>query len=81
MDAAVTPSTRVSLAGLGKMGTAIAERIVDAGYPLAVHNRTPERAQPLVERGASAWTTSVYPTSLSVTSRIAFATSYSSTLL
>jgi 3-hydroxyisobutyrate dehydrogenase-like beta-hydroxyacid dehydrogenase len=52
-SAGVGHSTRVALAGLGKMGTAIAERIVDAGYPLAVHNRTPERAQPLVERGAT----------------------------
>jgi 3-hydroxyisobutyrate dehydrogenase-like beta-hydroxyacid dehydrogenase len=35
------------------MGEPIAERILDAGYPLAVFNRTPARAEPLVERGAT----------------------------
>jgi len=36
------------------MGSAIAERVVDAGFPLAVWNRTPSRAEPLVQRGATA---------------------------
>jgi 3-hydroxyisobutyrate dehydrogenase-like beta-hydroxyacid dehydrogenase len=44
---------RVAVVGLGKMGEAIAERIVDAGYPLAVFNRTAARAEPLRERGAT----------------------------
>lgn len=44
---------RVALVGLGNMGRAIAERLLDAGYPLAVFNRTPERARGLVERGAT----------------------------
>jgi 3-hydroxyisobutyrate dehydrogenase-like beta-hydroxyacid dehydrogenase len=44
--------TRVALVGLGNMGQAVAERLLDAGYPLAVYNRTPERAEPLVARGA-----------------------------
>ena len=48
MDAAVT-----SLVGTGKMGCAIGERLLAAGYPLAVYNRTPERAQPLLDAGAS----------------------------
>jgi 3-hydroxyisobutyrate dehydrogenase-like beta-hydroxyacid dehydrogenase len=39
--------------GLGKMGTAIAGRLLDAGFPLAVGNRTQGREQPLTERGAS----------------------------
>jgi 3-hydroxyisobutyrate dehydrogenase-like beta-hydroxyacid dehydrogenase len=39
------------LIGLGHMGTAIAERLVDAGYRLVVHNRTPEKAGALVARG------------------------------
>ncbi len=34
------------------MGTAFAERLLDAGYPLVVHNRTRERAEALVPRGA-----------------------------
>ena len=38
--------------GLGNMGTAMAERILDAGYPLVVYNRTPEKAEPLAARGA-----------------------------
>ena len=42
----------VAVVGLGKMGEAIAERIIDAGYPLAVFNRTAARAEPLLERGA-----------------------------
>jgi len=35
------------------MGEAIAERIFDAGYPLNVFNRTPERADSLARRGAA----------------------------
>src|SRR3954469_18369915 len=34
------------------MGTAIAERLLDAGFPLVVYSRTPQRAEPLVARGA-----------------------------
>ena len=34
----------VALVGLGNMGQAVAERLLDAGYPLAVYNRTPDRA-------------------------------------
>ena len=33
------------------MGTAIAERLLDAGYPLVVNNRTPEKAEALAARG------------------------------
>jgi 3-hydroxyisobutyrate dehydrogenase-like beta-hydroxyacid dehydrogenase len=42
----------VSLAGLGKMGAPLAGRILDAGFPLAVWNRTRERAEPFAARGA-----------------------------
>jgi 3-hydroxyisobutyrate dehydrogenase-like beta-hydroxyacid dehydrogenase len=48
-DARVT----VGLIGLGNMGTAIAERVLDAGYALVVHNRTPGRADALSARGAA----------------------------
>jgi 3-hydroxyisobutyrate dehydrogenase-like beta-hydroxyacid dehydrogenase len=34
------------------MGIPIAERLLAAGYPLSVFNRTPEKADPLVELGA-----------------------------
>ena len=37
---------------VGNMGTAIAERLLDAGYPLVVNNRTPEKAEALAARGA-----------------------------
>jgi 3-hydroxyisobutyrate dehydrogenase-like beta-hydroxyacid dehydrogenase len=43
----------VGLIGLGNMGTAIAERVLEAGYPLVVHNRTLEKAAPYVDRGAT----------------------------
>jgi 3-hydroxyisobutyrate dehydrogenase-like beta-hydroxyacid dehydrogenase len=35
------------------MGSAFARRLLDAGYELAVYNRTPERADEFVERGAT----------------------------
>jgi 3-hydroxyisobutyrate dehydrogenase-like beta-hydroxyacid dehydrogenase len=49
----VTTEIRVAVVGLGKMGTPIAERILDAGFPLAVFNRTRARTTPLAERGAT----------------------------
>ena len=44
---------RVAVVGLGKMGTPIAERILEAGFPLAVFNRSRSRSAPLAERGAT----------------------------
>ena len=44
---------RVSVVGLGKMGLPIAERILDAGYSLAVFNRTSSRTEALAQRGAT----------------------------
>ncbi len=35
------------------MGSAVAERVLAAGYPLLVYNRTPEKARALVAGGAS----------------------------
>ena len=43
----------MGLIGLGSMGTAMAERLLDAGYELSVYNRTPEKAGALAERGAA----------------------------
>jgi 3-hydroxyisobutyrate dehydrogenase-like beta-hydroxyacid dehydrogenase len=42
----------VGLIGLGNMGTAVAERLLDAGYQLVVQNRTPEKADALRAQGA-----------------------------
>jgi 3-hydroxyisobutyrate dehydrogenase-like beta-hydroxyacid dehydrogenase len=47
----------VGLIGLGNMGTAIAERLLDAGYPLVVNNRTREKAEALAALGAAVATT------------------------
>jgi len=51
------PRLTVGLIGLGNMGTAIAERLLDAGYRLVVSNRTPEKAEALGARGAVVATT------------------------
>jgi 3-hydroxyisobutyrate dehydrogenase-like beta-hydroxyacid dehydrogenase len=50
-DPADQPS--VAFVGLGRMGTAMAARLLDAGTPLAVWNRSPSKCDPLVERGAT----------------------------
>jgi len=38
--------------GLGLMGTALTERLLDAGYAVHVHNRTRQKADQLITRGA-----------------------------
>jgi 3-hydroxyisobutyrate dehydrogenase-like beta-hydroxyacid dehydrogenase len=38
--------------GLGVMGTAITRRLLDAGHQVTVWNRSPEKAEPLLEAGA-----------------------------
>jgi 3-hydroxyisobutyrate dehydrogenase len=43
----------VGLIGLGNMGSAFAERLLDAGYDLAVHNRSRAKTEPLAARGAA----------------------------
>jgi 3-hydroxyisobutyrate dehydrogenase-like beta-hydroxyacid dehydrogenase len=47
------PRPAVGLIGLGNMGSALAERLLDGGYELLVFNRSPEKARPLEERGAT----------------------------
>lgn len=42
----------IGLIGLGLMGTALAERLLEHGYGVAVWNRTREKATPLLARGA-----------------------------
>jgi 3-hydroxyisobutyrate dehydrogenase-like beta-hydroxyacid dehydrogenase len=53
VGASHNPRPTVGLIGLGNMGTAAAERLLDAGYDLTVYNRSPERAEPLAARGAT----------------------------
>jgi 3-hydroxyisobutyrate dehydrogenase/2-hydroxy-3-oxopropionate reductase len=44
--------SRVAVVGLGAMGSRIAGRLLDRGHDVAVWNRDPAKAQPLVELGA-----------------------------
>src|SRR4051812_10390549 len=43
---------QIGVAGLGRMGAAIAARLMEVGHTVSVWNRTPERAKPLVGAGA-----------------------------
>jgi 3-hydroxyisobutyrate dehydrogenase-like beta-hydroxyacid dehydrogenase len=42
----------ISFIGLGSMGLPIAMNLLESGYNLRVYNRTAQKAQPLVEKGA-----------------------------
>ena len=44
--------TKIALLGLGLMGSGMAGRLLDAGYPLTIWNRTPDKAYPFTNRGA-----------------------------
>jgi 3-hydroxyisobutyrate dehydrogenase-like beta-hydroxyacid dehydrogenase len=44
--------TVLAFCGLGRMGSPMAARLLDAGHEVAVWNRSPGRAGPLVDRGA-----------------------------
>ena len=48
---------RISVIGLGIMGGGIAHNLLKAGYPLAVYNRTQEKARALLDAGAT-WASS-----------------------
>ena len=45
--------TTVAFCGLGRMGAPMAARLLDAGHELRVWNRTPGKAGPLVDAGAT----------------------------
>ena len=45
-------SQPVGVIGLGLLGTALSERLLGVGYPVFVYNRTREKAEPLIARGA-----------------------------
>lgn len=46
------PKPRVSILGLGRMGTPIAVAFLDAGYETVVWNRSPDKTDALAARGA-----------------------------
>lgn len=43
---------RIGFVGLGRMGQAMSGRLLDAGFPLSVYNRTRAKANDLLARGA-----------------------------
>ncbi len=43
---------QIGIAGLGRMGAAMAARLMEVGHTLTVWNRTPEKAKPLTDAGA-----------------------------
>lgn len=45
--------TPVSVLGLGRLGSALAEAFLTAGHPTTVWNRTREKAEPLAAKGAT----------------------------
>lgn len=44
----------IGVAGLGKMGAAIASRLIEVGHQVTVWNRTADKTEPLVKEGAVA---------------------------
>jgi 3-hydroxyisobutyrate dehydrogenase-like beta-hydroxyacid dehydrogenase len=44
---------KITFIGLGKMGSAIAEKLIQAGFPLTVYNRTIEKTESLAKIGAN----------------------------
>jgi 3-hydroxyisobutyrate dehydrogenase len=47
----------IGVAGLGRMGAAMAARLIEVGHELTVWNRSPEKASPLLDLGAELATT------------------------
>jgi len=43
---------QIGIAGLGRMGAAVAARLMEVGHSVTVWNRSPEKATPLVDAGA-----------------------------
>lgn len=43
---------KIAMLGLGAMGSRIVQNLIGAGHSLIVYNRTQEKAQPLIDRGA-----------------------------
>ena len=45
---------RIGIAGLGRMGAAMAARLMEVGHELTVWNRSPDKTKPLTDAGAAA---------------------------
>lgn len=48
-----TKDLRIGWIGVGRMGFQLVTRLLEAGYDVAVYNRTRSKAEPLAEKGAS----------------------------
>jgi 3-hydroxyisobutyrate dehydrogenase len=64
-----TGATRLGWIGTGVMGTSMCGHLLEGGYSATVYSRTRERAQPLLERGAT-WAES--PASVAAASDVVF---------
>ena len=42
----------IGLIGIGSMGLPLGMNLIESGYNLRVYNRTPAKAQSLIDRGA-----------------------------
>lgn len=49
-----TQSTKIAFLGMGLMGSRMATRLIQAGFPVAVWNRTAQACDPLLDIGAEA---------------------------
>lgn len=52
----MSPTERIGFIGLGDIGAPMAMRILEAGHPLRVHNRTAAKTEPFTSRGAQSAT-------------------------
>src|SRR5437764_7573572 len=50
---------RTAVAGMGKMGAAIAQRLMEVGHEVTVWNRNPEKVRPVAKAGAAVATTAM----------------------
>jgi 3-hydroxyisobutyrate dehydrogenase len=57
----------IGICGMGKMGSAVAQRLLSLGHAVTVWNRNPERTAPLVELGAKVTPT---PAALAASSEV-----------
>jgi 3-hydroxyisobutyrate dehydrogenase len=48
-----TTMARIGFLGLGRMGSPMASRLIEAGHRVTVWNRSKEKAEPLAGQGAS----------------------------
>jgi len=62
-------STPIGWVGTGVMGTSMCGHLLAGGYPVTVYSRTRERAEPLLQRGAT-WADS--PAELAANSDVVF---------